>query len=505
MAELAVRARPLLGFYQGHRGAGRREWAPDAARLFSALLHAAGTGSTAVESNGTLVPSPQAREALSWLEEHPPSVLHLPVVADGYRDVRSYRDEGVLEGKGAVRRKVDKGHWDGFAVDGYFGWGWQEDAPPEVVSTLEALCADVTCLGESDSPFILEVAPIDPTHVLDPMTSAFAPAGGHDTRVPTTGRLKALEAEHAAGRPSRRPSISQDKASMSQLPVTSPPLEVSLVTRKYREVEAAPPDLPWTRAVTLLPHEPVPVHQRVQWAVTLHRALIAQIGDGAPALLTGRYPRGAARPANRVAIQYVAGPTQEEALRAGGFLVLLPKDVDPDTETEVVAATRRVRRLYGGGRGELIMSDGPSTDLEHFWLPPLPGARRRWAPRPAFVPETRRQRGGNWSLESSVRLSVGFAFRDRLELGRERSQARYERIVEQVEAWGVRVERARVIPDSRLERYVHRVPDDLVAQPVDALVDLDGLVSPECFLALGQSRHLGGGALHPVDSAEVEA
>ena len=505
MSELAVRARPLLGFYQGHRGAGQRESVPDVARLFSALVHAAGTGTTAVEDQGVLLPSPEARSALQWLEQHPPTMVHIPPLADGYTGARAFRDEGVLEGKTATRRKVNKAQGDGFGVNGYFGWAWQEDVSAEIVATIDALCADVAYLGEVDSPFTLEVAPIEPTHQLDPNTSAFARSVGHEQRVPVSGRLEALEARHSGGRPARKPTVSQDKATAGQLPLSAKPQDGGLVARRYRPIAAEPPDLPWTRAVALIPGRPVPEHERVRWAVTLHRALIAQIGDGAPAVLTGAYPKGAARPANRVAIQYVSGPTQVAEVRAGAFLVMLPAGLSAVEQDEIVSAAQRVRGLYRGGSSELNLRLGPPVELDHVWLPPLPGTQRRWEPRPAFVPETRRQRGTEWSLESALRLSVGFAFRGQLELGRERGQARYERIVAQVEQWGVSVISARAKADSRVERYVHRMPEGLTAQPVEALLDLGDLVSSEAFLALGQSRHLGGGALYPVDTAEVIA
>ena len=59
--------------------------------------------------------------------------------------------------------------------------------------------------------------------------------------------------------------------------------------------------------------EPVPEQDRVAWAVAAHRALIKTIGPGAPAMITGAYPEGARRPANRIALHMLGAgvPAQE--------------------------------------------------------------------------------------------------------------------------------------------------------------------------------------------------
>lgn len=91
--------------------------------------------------------------------------------------------------------------------------------------------------------------------------------------------------------------------------------------------------------------------RRVSWCVAFHRALVARIGDGAPAVVTGRYLEGRPRPANRLAIQYVpasvlAQSTVGEGLDVpGAFLIMLPFDVSDDDEAVILRALAGMTRL----------------------------------------------------------------------------------------------------------------------------------------------------------------
>lgn len=503
MAQLGIRARFPSGVFLGHRDQGRLADSPDTARLFSALVHAAGKGSTAVEAHGDLRPAEASRQALLWLESHPPTALSLPATKRLHqRPARVYRDEGVLE-KSMNSRKVGKGQSEGVAVFEPFGWAWDEEVPDDIVATLEVLCADVSCLGDAESPVILEIGDISPTHLLVSELSPFARIrGGVKQRTPARGRLAALDLEYEASRPGRAPSVAQDRAGFSQLPTSATPTIAGLEERGYRPIVAPPPELPWGLAWAFQPSRRIQLKDRLTWCVALHRTLAARLGDMAPPIITGTYPSGVTRPANRVAIHYVEGPTQDDALRAGSFLVLAPAESAAEELAALESALGQLRRLYAGSRGEVDLTPLGQVDPLEFWLPPLPGAVRRWRPTPALVPEIRQQQGGKpWSLEDSVLVAVGHVFRDRLVLGKERGEARYRDILRQVRSWGVRVSDVHRIGDSKIEKYVHRLSADLVAQPLTATLDLSRIVPASALLALGQSRHLGGGLLQPVDLA----
>ena len=177
MTALAIRARFPLGIFLGHHADGQPARYPDAARLHAALLHSAGKGSLAVATDGDLRAAPTSLAALQWLESHPPSAISLPgcvIAALPGGTTTSFRDEGVFnaeKGKAPTRRRMPKSQSDAVALDGPFGWAWEEDAPAEVVQTIARLCEDVSCLGEADTPVILEVGDIEPvsyTHLTLP-------------------------------------------------------------------------------------------------------------------------------------------------------------------------------------------------------------------------------------------------------------------------------------------------------------------------------------------------
>ena len=210
MVALAISARFPLGTFLGHEATGQASDRPDTARLHSALVHAAGKGSCAVERDGDLRISDESLAALSWLEEHPPVALGLPPSKKvAVRSAGSYRDEGVLEkpknGDRRIRTAL-KNQSDAVAISGRLWWVWEEEVPPAMMRALDRLCADVSCLGEADSPVVLEVheataAAAELTHRLAEKQSSFPKPGGVVTRTPARGRIKALERDYALARP----------------------------------------------------------------------------------------------------------------------------------------------------------------------------------------------------------------------------------------------------------------------------------------------------------------
>lgn len=154
MSPLTIRAVFPLGVFQGHRADGSPDRLPDTARLFSALVNAAGQGSEAIAVKGRLEPSSESTAALSWLEKHPPTMIripnHVPVSPDRRPD--AYRKTGTVQGpkKSPAMRIGARQISTGTAIDDCVGWFWA-DAPSEVQETVGRLCADVSCLGEDDS------------------------------------------------------------------------------------------------------------------------------------------------------------------------------------------------------------------------------------------------------------------------------------------------------------------------------------------------------------------
>lgn len=252
MPPLTIRARFPLGVFQGHEKDGSPSRLPDTARLYSALVNAAGQGTAAERSDDGLRISADSARALNWIENHPPKRLMVPVntpVQRGPRPV-SYREEGTVEKVKKIPhprlRKVPTEISEGTALLGDFGWYW-DDAPTEVREALERLCPDVSCLGETDSPVILTLDPIESTHELASGVSQLRPLGT-PVRTPREGRLKELEKawneEHH-----KIPSVKGDRSKETSDDPRTQPIPASSLSTLYYERPGFPSlDDPWAFA-----------------------------------------------------------------------------------------------------------------------------------------------------------------------------------------------------------------------------------------------------------------
>lgn len=503
MGALGIRATFPMGTFLGHVGAGQRSLYPDAARLHAALVHAAAKGSTAVVRDGDLRLSETALTALRWLEEHPPSALeHPPMQAVSRQSAMSWRSEGVQEGGEAARkeRKRLKAQSEATALAGAIGWGWQEDVPDNVVATIRTLCEDVSCLGEADSPVVLEVADIQPTHLATGHVNVMARGMPGEIRLtsPVRGRVTELERAYEESRPRKGPTLAGDRHSWSQQPGAPSPSRDAVTQIRYLPLNPTPRPEPWTAAVVLHVDRELPPEERVGWSVAIHRSLASLLPEARP-VVTGAYASGARQPANRVAIHYVESVHLQGATFGGGFVVMVPPVAEPTDLALLERAAHALRHVYVR-RGDAMIVRGVTTlDPGNFWATPAPGVRRLWSPVPGLIPEARRQRRGKsrWTLEDAALLAVGHVLRDRLDPPGPGD--RYRDVVDQVRTWGVEVHHVRRIPDSRIERYAHKTPAGVVVQPYTATFDLANLIGDRTLFALGQSRHLGGGLMYPVD------
>lgn len=511
MATLSITARFPLGTFLGHEPDGAPSDRPDYSRLYSALIHAAGTGQLAEERGGDLRVA-AAAEALAWLEAHPPRWLGcptaVPVAARRRARTTTFRDDGVdvIEGraKSPARRKVPKSQSDAVAFAERWGWAWDVEVPAQVRDVVARLVEDVSCLGEADSPVVLEVADFDPTHRLDDVDTAWPEPGGIHVRVPREGRLRELEEDYGTARPSKSPSSAQDRHAWSHKPQSPRPSRAHEGTRVYRSIDAPEPFVPWSRGVALALDGPIDSALRVPWCIAVHRALAAHLGEDAPSLVTGRYAPGAARPANRLAIHYLAASELVDAQVLGAqqapfgvFVVLVPPDATPEDEAQVARALDRVRSVYRPGAEARHLTSRVDIDCAAFWRPPAEGKVRYWSPVPALVAESRPPRRERWTYAEAALLSVGYAFRAAVPV--DDGPRRQRRTVDAVVSRGVRVQDVRTIADSRSERFAHKPPAGMAVQPYTATLDLAGLLPGTALCAIGQARHLGGGLLLPVD------
>lgn len=496
----AIVAEFPLGTYRGHRSDGSLDPLPAPARLHAALLAAAGQGVRAEATGESWAPRAADRNALAWLEAHPPDALGVPPAVADSGLVGAYRPEGffgVREKRRVFEIRAD--HLGSVALGAPIAWIWDDDPPPAVADALEELCAEVPYLGTGESPAVVRVTTAVPTHRLDPGASLVS-RGGTDLEVPRPGRAAALERAHAAD-PRTIPPARDDRPGRAEAAVVQPVTRDALARARYVPVSGPAPDAPWPTVVLLPVDETLPADVRVAWAVALHRALVARIGDGAPALVTGRYESGVPRPANRLAIQYVpsAVPAAPPMPGGGAFALLVPAGAEGEDLAILDQAVRGLDELRLSVRHAIRLREAPHVlASDAFWAPVPPGHTRVWVTAVAAIPESRPVRGRGWTLGDAALLSLGLVLRDRFPRPVRRADW-YATLVAGVTAGGADVLEAHKLNDAGTQRWVHRVTAESAVQPYRAALRLGSLVGERTLLAIGQSRHLGGGLLVPLD------
>lgn len=499
----AIIAELPLGTYRGARPDGGLDQIPSPARLHAALLNAAATGARADLEGDRLRPGLADGAALAWLERNPPDALAVPPSLVNDAIAVAFREKGFF-GKRERVRVFEKGpdEFGSVAFAGPIGWLWEDDPPAEIRDALEGLCRDVSHIGTAETPVRLRLGDARATHRRDPAASVFA-GGGLEVDVPMEGRTRELQEAH--GRSALPvPNRGHDAVKEAEFAAVKPVPRAALGRVRY-VVESPPrPDAPWPTVVLLPVDDMIPPDRRVGWCVAVHRALVSLIGDGAPALVTGRYEIGVRRPPNHLAIQYVPASTPAFPLPgvSGAFVLLLPPVAEP---AELVAVDRAVRSLreIRLGRGGLIRIARRAEVLagDAFWAPPAAGHQRLWITAVPAVPESRPPYAAPWTIGDAALLSVGLILRDRFERPPSR-RAWYRALRDAVAAAGCEVVEAHKVYDPLVGRYVHRATPELAIQPYRAAIRLGGLIGSRTLIAIGQCRHLGGGLLVPFDLPE---
>lgn len=502
MSEFAVIADLPLGAYRARTPGGNLDPLPSPTRLHAALLCAAAAGPRATLDGTELYPNAQDRSALTWLEQNPPNGVALPRTCEVRTHYYGYRREGTLVKEGGVgpKDKVVARPMVGLvAVEGPFAWTWQEPPPPDVRDSLAALCGDVAHLGNAETPVRMRVGKAQPTHRRAPDADLFDTEEGLDVDVPVHGRTDAMTRAYAVRRKPATPAA--DRYSTSETARSADFVEIGREAARYLALEpAAEPDGPWSTVLLAgfgVPRDTLRDEDHVGWAAAVHRALIALVGDGAPAVLTGTYLPGARQPANRVALQLFASDAVRAAdLDYNGAVLgaLLPAGaagIDLATVTQAFARLRHVT----WGKAVRTLTPLPARSARRFW--PATGSGL-FELRPAAVADTR-PIGRDWTIADAVALSLGFVLRDRPELqGAGRGDVRYRDTARLVTEAGLAVHAVDRVMDNDLSKYVHRIHDSRIVQPYRARLSLGGLLDDRTLICLGQSRHLGGGLLVPV-------
>ena len=502
MRSLNIIARFPLGVYVGHKSDRRSDEFPDPARLHAALLNSATQGTHAIQGKHGLEPSESALVALKWLEKNPPDGIEKPTSLPVFTGRQRFMHREVAQSAGG-RKTEQRPLSDGIALASHVGWHW-DNVPDDIAETLEQLCDDVPHLGESVSVAILERGSVNPNLHLDAQGSPLV-SGGMMLRVPIDGRTDALIKTYRSNNPSKIPTKAADRPKKNEEPLNTPVTQECLGNVKYSREEPAVCDAPWSQIVLLeVAGEDLPPHQYVAICVALHRAIISAIGFGASSFITGKYDKAVDKiPANRLAFQYLPGQyTQHLGLKGAAIAIMIPAAANTEDLSQLAKGLAAVKQLYSRdfGRRHVYFS-GISVQADAFWPKPRQGCVRLWKPLTAIVPETRpvKPKDGTrrWTLADSGLLSLAYVWRDRFN-SEKKGEQRYLELRDQVKTQDAMVFKARTV-NANPRKYAHRTHASVVTQPWRGLLSLGTLATDKTLVAIGQSRHLGGGLLVPHD------
>lgn len=480
------------GVYSGGE-LGTPEELPSPARVHAAFTAAAAGGPHARIDGRVLEAQERHRAALCWLEETEPLGIVAPRARPAGYSARRYRLRAAVE-------HANETSFEPFcALGGPVTYAWP--APdPAVLESLRELAPEVSHVGRADSAAIASVAlgglDIDAPDVL---TIATGRGPGRALRVPAPGRFDTLAQAHArALRPGGHSAGSRGVQAADQ-PVENAGDQAT----ELRRFAPKPATGAWPFAEawhlelsSALPRWALRLDRRVAVAVAVHRALVAAIGADVPAFVSGRDGHGPLQGAGHLAIHLVrAADGRPEVVL--GLPVAVP-EADRATLLDALAARPTVRL----GRRAVRLGYPVIGSALPFW----PRKSSELATVVPMVLDTAgTPRRGSWTLDDAVICSVGYALRGALEdagMIWGRGWRFRQALVEELRGRGVQA-RARRVPE-RASLFVHRAPPGALLVAADALVTLGNLApAPGGLLALGRSRHLGGGLLAPLEKGEL--
>ena len=314
---------------------------------------------------------------------------------------------------------------------------------------------------------------------------------GSEMRVPQAGRTAALldahrrartRAPHSAGKKGVQapdePVDSADEAATTLVRFAAPGRRGGWPFIEVWRVPVSPQWPAWAMRPT----------RRVGAAVAVHRALVAAIGEDVPAFVTGRDGAGPLAGSSHLAIQF-SGHRAELLLGIPGGV----SDADRGALLDALAGRPRV----GVGR-QFVMLDLPRIEpAATFW--PVPA--ELFASVVPFVLDTPgTPRHAPWTLADGVLCSLGYALRGPLEgtgMAWGSGWAFRRELVALLRERGAKAHAFRVT--SSASRFLHRGREGDLVVAVHAVVELGELAGDgRGFLALGRSRHVGGGFLRPL-------
>ncbi|MFV0296122.1 MAG: type I-U CRISPR-associated protein Csb2, partial [Hyphomicrobiaceae bacterium] len=371
--------------------------------------------------------------------------------------------------------------------------------PAPVAQILKALCAEVSHLGTAQSPVRLVVTDQEsPSSLwLNHEADLFTP--GSDLQVPLPGRTAELVGAHQRVT-ERAPSVARDGWKTDEVSGSHVPPRERVAVAKYVAREAEPDHLPWSRALLIPLSRRVSPRDRVSLAVAMHRAMISVLRENVPPLITGNYPEGG-RPANRLAIQVVDSsmPVDLPEAADSAMVLLIPPDSQATGLDAVPLALRALSVLRSAPGGPLELGQATARAADDFWRPSASSVIRLWLTGSPAVPDSRGVRNVPWSFGHAALLSMAFVWKEFIGRVPGRGDERALEMVQRVQRHGAAVLDAAPLRAQDVQRYAHKVNSSSALRPYSATLTVGDLGGDRVVQAIGQSRHLGGGLLVPVD------
>ena len=490
MDALLIRVRFTAGVYRGGDLA-RPEPLPSAARLHAAFLSAAAGGPQAEPVNGELAARAGAEAAVRWLEQHEP----VGVLAPGTRVTdyvaRRHRIRAAMDDKRGDHHREETPFEPFSALDGPIVFAWP--VPPKGIhATLKELASEITHVGRADSTVVVAVTEANLDEgAAGMLVSAAGRGAGLELRVPRAGRTASLvdahrraraQAPHTAGKKGKQAPDegveSAEEAATSLVRFAVPRATGAWPFAEIWRVPAAPGWPGWAMRPG----------QRVASAVAVHRALVAAIGEDVPSFVAGRDSSGPLAGGGHLAVQFSGSPAE--------LLLGIPvgvSEADRAALVEALSGRPRVRV----GRQHMVLDLPRISSAVTFWPEP---ADRFATSVPLVLDTPGTPRHAPWTFADGVLCSLGYALRGPLEkAGVEwgTGWAFRRELVGLMRERGAKAHAFRVA--SSASRFLHRARDGDLAVALHAVVELGELAGERRgFLALGRSRHLGGGLLQPL-------
>lgn len=481
------------GIYSGSQ-LGAAEDLPSPSRVYEAFVAAAAGGPSAERRDRVLVARDADREAVRWLEEHPPIGIVPPPLRGNSYSARRYR------WRASPVDPMDTDFEPRAALGGPIEILWPE-APDPVIQALRRLAPEVTHVGRAECNVIASVDAVEFENDGSGMLRIAEGRGpGRVMRIPTAGRFVALERAYAeAIKPGAHTTGSLGKQASDHI-VTGDNHEYTALARFTASgYEAWPYDEVIELQITDGPEKALMLDtNRVAAALGVHRALVRAIGDNVPSFVTGRNEDGPLRGPGHLAI-HLTRPPGSPQLRV---LLAVPRWAPAADRVQLLEALERPLRVgfrdVDGAAQRFTISSPEHVSAQPYW--PTGGGIRR-SEIPVCLEATGGPRAGGWTLDDSLACSVGYALRGVLEeLGHEWGTGwsfRRELVRILTDEYGVIVRARRARPPA--SHFVHKVTPGTLLVAVHAFVSL-GRLDPggTGFLALGRARHLGGGLLRPL-------